>query len=195
MNNIYTNKQKKILFDKINFLSKTEHEEIFKIIKKYNEIHKCNQIHFSKNKNGVFFNLSNLNDIICNEIDNFVNYCIENKKNLDDYDKKINECKINNNYNNIININFDNMHKKDSDYNLEKNEKENWNNIITNTKSIQKIVNYIEKLINDKDKICKKKVNIKFNNAKKKFSKKISNEKKIELEYTTNLEYDNYLIT
>lgn len=110
MNN-YTNKQKKKLFDKITFLSKTEHEEIFKLIKKYNE-QNTNQIYFSKNKNGVFFNLSDINDIVCNEIENFVNYCIENKKILDDYDKKLNECKINNNYNNLIHINFDTFFKR-----------------------------------------------------------------------------------
>lgn len=77
---------------------------------------------------------------------------------------------------------------------LDKIEKENWNNIITNTKSIQRIINYIEKLIDDKDKICKKKVNIKFNNAKKKFSKKNSSEKKFELDESNSLDCEVYLI-
>ena len=44
----FTNKFKKSLFEKINNLSSTEHEEIYKIIT-------SNSINISKNKNGVFF--------------------------------------------------------------------------------------------------------------------------------------------
>jgi len=186
-NNIYTNKHKKQLFEKITNLSKTEHEEIFKIVKKNAEIN------FSKNKNGVFFNLSDISDSMYEELDNFVTYCINNKKNLDDYDKKINECKINNNYNNIINAN-------NLDFNLQENiliEKmllEDWNNIISDSKSIQRVTSYVEKLMNDRDKILKKKTNVKFNNAKKKFAKKTYNDKKFESDLK-DLEQENYLYT
>ena len=97
-----TNKQKKNLFEKINSLSKTEHEEIYKIIQTHNNTVES-KILFSKNKNGIFFNLSEIDDKLYEQLEHFVNFCIANKKNLDDYDKKINECKLSNNYNYINN--------------------------------------------------------------------------------------------
>lgn len=183
--NKYTNKNKKQLFEKINTLSKTEHEEIYKIVKKNNDIT------FSKNKNGIFFNLSDINDSMYEDLDNFVTYCINNKKNLDDYDKKINECKINNNYNNIIHINLDTLPQEHAL--IEKMELEDWNKIILDSKAIQKVSTYVEKLMNDRDKICKKKNNAKFNNAKKKFAKKIYSEKKIDVDVSKDLEIESYL--
>ena len=92
---MYSNKYKKLLFEKINSLSSTEHEEVFKIIK-------SNNINYSKNKNGVFFNISNIHDDIVKHIDEFVLFCVSNKKELDEYDKKLNECKLNNNFQNIM---------------------------------------------------------------------------------------------
>lgn len=184
--NKYTNKHKKQLFEKINILSKTEHEEIYKIVKKHDNIT------FSKNKNGIFFNLSDINDEMYEELDNFVTYCINNKKDLDDYDKKINECKINNNYNNIIHINLDTMPQEHAL--IEKMEFEDWNKIICDSKSILKVSTYVEKLMTDRDKIGKKKINVKFNNAKKKFAKKIYNEKKFDSDGSKDLELESYYL-
>lgn len=188
----YTNKHKKTLFEKISALSKTEHEEIYKILKNFNSQveNSENLINFSQNKNGVFFNLSDITDDLYDELDNFVNYCINNKKNLDDYDKKINECKINNNYN-IMHVNFDTMPQE---HNEREKELENINNVVTDPKSIQKVVNYIEKLLIDKDKVMKKNNNMKFNNAKKYYSKKIIYDKKIENDGFKDLELESYII-
>lgn len=192
----YSNKQKKNLFEKISSLSKTEHEEIYKILIKHNSNNPKQNINFSKNKNGVFFNLSCITDELFEQLDNFVNYCISNQKNLDDYDKKINECKINNNYNNIIHINFETMPKEHIELQKIASEIEDWNAIISDAKSIQRVSNYVEKLMTDRDKVGKKKVNAKFNNAKKKFSKKVYNDqtKKIEVDGVEDLEVEPYLV-
>lgn len=192
----YSNKQKKLLFEKINKLSKTEHEEIYKILVKFNTTDKVNSICFTRNKNGVFFNLSGINDILYEQLDNFVNYCIGNQKNLDDYDKKINECKINNNYTNIIHINFETLPKEHNEIKKMNSETQDWNAILTDAKSIQRISTYVEKLMTDKDKVGKKKVNIKFNIAKKKFAKKVYSEpnKKFDIDNTTLLTSEPYLI-
>ncbi len=192
----YSNKQKKILFEKINKLSKTEHEEIYKILVKHNSSDKENSICFTRNKNGVFFNLSGINDILYEQLDNFVNYCISNQKNLDDYDKKINECKINNNYTNIIHINFETLPKEHSEIKKMNAETQDWNAILTDAKSIQRISTYVEKLMTDKEKVGKKKVNIKFNVAKKKFAKKVYSDsnKKFDSDNITLLTHDPYLI-
>ena len=181
-----TNKQKKQLFQKIAMLCKTEHEEIYKIIKNHNTVN-ASPISFSQNRNGIFFNLSDIDDKLYLELDGFVNFCITNKKDLDDYDKKINECKINNNYSNIIQPISDNV-KLDP----EQDRPEDWNTIITEPKSVQRVQTYIEKLMNEREG-TKKKINQKFNNAKKKFAKKITNDKKIDAESLIELQSDAYL--
>ena len=180
---MYNNKFRKGLFEKINTMSKTEHEEIFKIIKDNNS-----DITYSKNKNGIFFNLSSLSEPTINEINKFVDYCICNKQELDDYDKKINECKINNNFANIVTL--------EDAAPTQTEQTEDWNAIVGNDlKSIQKISTFIEKIMNDHDRIGKKKINQKFSNAKKKYSKRVCVEKKFETEDNTELTYDQYIIT
>lgn len=165
-----TNKEKKLLYDKINLLSKTEHEEIYKIINLESTIR------FSRNRNGVFFNLSEINEELYEKLDNFVDFCLTNKKYLDDYDKKINECKVSNNYN-IFNISTEGCVDQESE-----KLNEDWNGMLSDPKSVQRITSYIEKLVADKDNTGKKKLNIKFNNAKKKFSKRVILDKKIDSE-------------
>ncbi len=178
----YNNKFRKNLFEKINVMTKTEHEEIFKIIKENNST-----ISYSKNKNGVFFNLSSLNDQTIDKINKFVDYCISNKQELDDYDKKINECKIHNSFANIVSLEDIPKIKTDNS--------EDWNQLVTDSKSIQKITTFIEKVMNDQEKITKKKINQKFSNAKKKYSKKVCIERKFETEDNIELNIDSYVIT
>jgi hypothetical protein len=168
----YSNKYKKALFEKISSLSSTEHEEILKIIK-------GKDINFSQNKNGVFFNLSVLEDDVIEYINNFVEFCLSNKKDLDEYDKKLNDCKINNNFDTIMNISLDKMEKLDEEEFLNKDKDDGWESINTlSSKKTQRIINFIEKMTNDKDKCVKKKTNVKFHNARKKYSKKVYNDRR-----------------
>lgn len=161
----YNNKYRKALLRKVSDLSSTEHEEILKIIKNGN-------VNFSQNKNGVFFNLSILEDNIIEEIDKFVDFCLSNNKDLDEYDKKINECKLNNNFDTILNISLDKMEKLD-ETELANEKKDDWECLNTlSSKKTQRLINFIEKMTNDKEKLGKKKANVKFHNARKKFSKK-----------------------
>lgn len=180
----YNNKFRKALFEKINNMTKTEHEEIFKIIRS-----SSNNANYSKNKNGVFFNMSTLDSNIIEKVDNFVNYCMNNKKDLDDYDKKINECKINNNLVHIIPRGLEDVTKPIL------SQQEDWSDVTCEPKSIQKITQFIEKLMADHEKIGKKKVNQKFSNAKKKYSKKACVERKFEIEENLELSNDIYLVT
>jgi hypothetical protein len=177
----YNNKFRKVLFEKINNMTKTEHEEIFKIIRDKNS-----NVNYSKNKNGVFLNLSSLNDETIHEVNNFVTYCINNKKELDDYDKKLNECKINNYLSNIASLN--------NNLKIGIDEMDDWNSLVPESKSIQKISTFVEKLMNDHDRIGKKKINQKFSNAKKKYSKKVCIERKFETEDNIELNNDTYII-
>lgn len=161
----------KQLFEKINSLSTTEHDEIYRIIVGHN-------VNVSKNKNGVFFNLSSLNDEILDKINQFVNYCVSNKQHLDEYDKKLNECKFNNKYAKVVNMNI-----KLENMVVEKEvAKDDWSKVEVESKVATKITNMIQRFNEDREKLHVKKVNSKFINAKKRFNKKASSDKKIDFE-------------
>ena len=64
--------KKKNILENIKDLNAFEHQEIFKIIRKYN-------IRYSENSNGVFINMNKLGKRTINEIDKFINYCNSNK--------------------------------------------------------------------------------------------------------------------
>lgn len=164
----YSNKQKKLIFEKINNLSALEHEEILKIIK-------INNVNYSKNKNGIFFNISTLDDNIVLSIDTFVTYCLSNKKELDEYDKIINECKLNNCLDGFapsFNTSLGNMCKMQA----EVSGKDAWSDLKVDDTVVEKFIKFADKVMVEKEKIGRKKLNLKFNNAKKRFSKK--NERK-----------------
>ena len=177
---------KKRLRDKINTLSSTEHSEILKII---NSSFNPNDQSYTKNTNGIFFDLKNLDSNIIEDIEKFVNFCIENQEVLDEYDKKYNECKTQNTFekvyqqqsvqHNLVNIDDDN-------YNLEKAIRE-----MKVTKKTEQFANIIQ---SHTEKLFKKNTSTKFTNAKKKYAKRVLQDKKIESEQQSNLFKENYLI-
>jgi hypothetical protein len=79
--------QHKILFshieikNKIDNLSENEVTEIFKIIKNNNE-------KYSINKNGIFFNLSTLRKITLQEISNFLYFCDNNNREIEEEEQE-----------------------------------------------------------------------------------------------------------
>lgn len=50
------------------------------------------------NKNGTFVNFSTIDDAVVQEVSKFTDFCLSNKLELDDYEKRMSECKINNDY-------------------------------------------------------------------------------------------------
>lgn len=183
----YNSIQKKQLFEKINSLTSTEHDEIYRMIVEYS-------VNATKNKNGVFFNLSSLDDIIVDKIDKFVSYCVNNKQHLDEYDKKLNECKLNNKYAKVVNMNI----KLENMVAEKEVTKDDWSKVELDNKSVTKITSLIQKFNEDRDKLHVKKVNSKFINAKKRFNKKplsSSSDKKFDFEQVAELDFDTYIIT
>tara|TARA_B100001093_G_C26692973_1_gene955627 strand:- start:557 stop:808 length:252 start_codon:yes stop_codon:yes gene_type:complete len=67
----------KSLKEKIEGLEKTEHQEILKIIKRYD----CK---FTENNNGVFINMNKLSEDVIKEIESFLVFSDENNKMLVD---------------------------------------------------------------------------------------------------------------
>ena len=69
----------KSLKEKIESLEKTEHQEILKIIKRY-------ECKFTENNNGVFINMNKLSEDVIKEIESFLVFSDENNKMLVDRD-------------------------------------------------------------------------------------------------------------
>lgn len=188
----YSSKQKKHILDKINGLSTTEHEEIFNILQKV--VTSNPSITYTVNKNGVFFNLSTLDDEVLHEIESFVDFCHHNKKELDEYDKILNDCKANTN---VINLNLEHIVEKRRNGSKKSTALPicDWNSVnleqVADTKNVQKITAFIERL--NGDKTCKKKINVKFHNAKKKYGKRVLSDSKFEHDLLSDLLPEEYV--
>lgn len=85
----YSNRMRKQVIERINSLTSTQHEEIFSIIQR-----RATEVAFTRNNNGVFFNMALLPDDVIADIDAFVSFCLHTKQELDEYDKRLNECKL-----------------------------------------------------------------------------------------------------
>ena len=185
--NKYTNKFRKNLLEKISGLSTTEHEEVFKIIKN-------NDIQFTQNKNGIFFNMSVLSDDVISEIDIFVTFCFKNSKELDEYDKKLNECKLSQTINTMIPHSQTTETFVENNHSFKIKDNNEWSFLTSiDEKKMKNITNFIDKMNTDHEKIGKKNVNVKFYNAQKKYMKKHISEKKI-CDYSEVFEKEEYKI-
>jgi hypothetical protein len=79
--------RKKLVVSQIEALSRTEHGEIFKMLDR-------GKVPYSQNKNGCFFNISQIDVQLLEEIERFVSYCNSNRSHIDEYNKKLDECKL-----------------------------------------------------------------------------------------------------
>ncbi len=113
-------KKKKKLIELIKDLSRTELLEIFHIFKEA----KCS---FTENINGIFINITNVDELVIDRVYNFINYIKEKKIELNEIDNKIKE-EMNNikefdksivnkdNYDNyLFNRNFENVNNNIED--------------------------------------------------------------------------------
>lgn len=183
------NRQKKHLLEKINRLSVTEHDEIFKMMR-------ANNIPFTQNKNGVFFNLTMVSSDVLERTEQFVDYCIKNKKELDEYDKKLNECKLSNKYDKIWMVSAADAPGEARPLGavLTETKQEDWQAVMQEIRSSEKLTSFVELLENNIDRIAKKKTNTKFANAKKRYARRLNTEKKFEAELPNNLEAEEYVV-
>lgn len=175
----YNNRFKRLLVQQVKCLSQTEHEEVFKIMNQ-------KRVEHTRNKNGFFFNLSQIDDDVIQQIHNFVTFSLENKKHLDEYDKKIIECKINNNYSEII----PSQSTEPVVDNQSQSQTNEWNSLIQPYQN--KIKDTFDAINHNITKGCKRKCSTKFNLAKKKFAKRATGDKKIDIEHESNLSFEPY---
>jgi hypothetical protein len=65
---------KKQLLEELKLLSKEEYEEVFRIIKR-------NNVEYTENSNGVFFDINFCSLDICEKLNNFLELCKTQRKN------------------------------------------------------------------------------------------------------------------
>lgn len=182
---VYNSRLRKQIIEKIDKLSSTEHHEIFKIMKR-------NNIQYTCNNNGIFINFTFVKDAIVCELDQFIDFCIQNRKMLDEYDMKLNECKITRDYEtlrqtdgnlqsqlpeedttSVMNSVSLDKHFRDAPQIITS---ETWMTMIQTTKEEENIRSLLKMLQIQTEKTSKKKVNTKFNVAKKKYSRRVVSE-------------------
>jgi hypothetical protein len=139
------------------------------------------------------------------EIENFVIYCISNKKDLDEYDKIINECKMSNNVKlpvsavgtapSTLNTSLANMGRMEPNAPVTRGGHtiQTWAAVKMDDVTIEKFNKFLDRFHLDRDRIGRKKVNVKFNNAKKRFAKR-ANDKKIDYEHGDILEREEFFM-
>lgn len=189
----FSSRSKKFILEKISKLSQTEHDEIFKIVRTSNTP-------YTQNKNGLFVNMSALSDDIIEKVDHFVDFCLKNKSELDEYDKRISECKINNNYDVFCSktpehssSGLERKHLNDFMSSAAR-QQENWQRVLEEAKKDEKVASLASMLEDNADRVHKKRGNMKYVNAKKKYARKVATEKKIDQELMNVLEPETYPI-
>jgi len=64
---------RKKVFDTIKILSKPEHEEIYRIIRKTRDT-------YTENSNGIFFDLNTISDDAFSQIKSYLDYCLKTRQ-------------------------------------------------------------------------------------------------------------------
>ena len=70
------------MWESIKTLTKSEQEELFRILKRANA-------EFTENTNGIFFDLSKLDQVVFETIVKFLEFCAQNRVNFEQRDKEI----------------------------------------------------------------------------------------------------------
>jgi hypothetical protein len=65
--------QRKLFFENLKVLVKSEYEEVFRILKKNHE-------EYTENSNGIFFDVNAVSQITFDQFQEYMNFCLENRK-------------------------------------------------------------------------------------------------------------------
>lgn len=68
-----TYEERKQFLEQLGVLSRSEMEEVFRIIKRHNDI-------FSENTNGIFFNVAELREETFLRLNEFMHFCMKNRE-------------------------------------------------------------------------------------------------------------------
>jgi hypothetical protein len=79
--------RRKRVWESVKTLTKSEQEELFRIIKRANA-------EFTENTNGIFFDLSKLDQPVFETIVKFLEFCAQNRVNFEKRDKEIETLRL-----------------------------------------------------------------------------------------------------
>ena len=65
--------ERKVFFEHLKILVKSEYEEVFRILKKYNES-------YTENSNGIFFDINLLKEETFGQLKEYMQFCLENRR-------------------------------------------------------------------------------------------------------------------
>ena len=65
--------ERKVFFEQLKILVKSEYEEVFRILKKYNES-------YTENSNGIFFDVTTVKDDTFGQLKEYMQFCLENRR-------------------------------------------------------------------------------------------------------------------
>lgn len=66
--------KRKLLFENLKMLVKSEYEEIYRILKKHNQP-------YTENSNGIFFDIMLITEGCFTDMEKYMQFCIENRSN------------------------------------------------------------------------------------------------------------------
>lgn len=75
--NKFSRSKKEWLKESLDRMDSNEHNQVFSIIKRYTE-------QFTKTQNGVLISSDNLSDECLEEIEKYVNFCLDQRKRMED---------------------------------------------------------------------------------------------------------------
>lgn len=189
----YGHRQRKRLMEKIEALSRTEHLEVFKILTRFH-------VPYTQNSNGVFINMSHIQEAALAEMDQFLCFCIENQSNLDKYDQLVNECKYNQDFEPFADDASVGLCEKEDSKNLsaalDQTMEKDWMDLVEETRGEQMLASLTQLLQARQDKGQKKRTQTRYVIAKKKYGRKM--QPNAERKFDTgceeeNLEAESYL--
>jgi hypothetical protein len=79
--------ERKLFLDNIKILVKDEYENIYKILVEYKQ-------NFMKNSNGIFFDVMELSDESFTEINKYMEFCLQNRKEEDSRKKQMDLLRV-----------------------------------------------------------------------------------------------------
>ena len=68
-----TYEMRKVFFENLKILVKSEHEEVFRILKRHNE-------QYTENSNGIFFDVNTVGESCFTALQEYMNFCLENRR-------------------------------------------------------------------------------------------------------------------
>lgn len=138
---------------------------------------KENNVQYTQNRNGFFFNVSHVPDQLIERMRQFVDFCFENVSKLDAYDKSIIECKLNKNFDEFVSKHTHDTEEHElSQVLLTSKKNKKADNDVSSLVSAAKMDTRVQMLLSHLHKqtenITKRKACTRFITAKKKYSKK-----------------------